>query len=210
MSTDPIAGDEPDQSADAPLLDLLDALVDDRGRVAAAEALGVNYRTMMTCYDSRRVSRRMRQALVDFRDAGGGGDQLGVVDRDVTTEDEDESLEQRVAALEEENLKLRETFQSQAGQLDELGRRVAVLEGREGGSGGTEVSGGNDGQQREWRPPRRGYGLPYAGVVTLEEQPDEAHAFGPAAPLVAEWRELQVRVEKADSRVDRDRDEARR
>ena len=29
--------------SDAALLDLLDALVDDRGRVAAAEALGVNY-----------------------------------------------------------------------------------------------------------------------------------------------------------------------
>ena len=40
--------------SDAPLLDLLDALVNDRGRVAAAEALGVNYRTMMACYDSRR------------------------------------------------------------------------------------------------------------------------------------------------------------
>ena len=47
--------------SDAPLLDLLDALVNDRGRVAAAEALGVNYRTMMACYDSRRISRRMRK-----------------------------------------------------------------------------------------------------------------------------------------------------
>ena len=30
----------------------------------------VNYRTMMNCYDSRRVSRRMRQVLADFLDAG--------------------------------------------------------------------------------------------------------------------------------------------
>ena len=57
---------------DALLLDLLDALVDDRGRTAAARALGVNYRTLVNCYDSRRVSRRMRQALEEFRDAGGG------------------------------------------------------------------------------------------------------------------------------------------
>ena len=41
---------------DFPLLELLDALVNDRGRVATAEALGVNYRTMMACYDSRHVS----------------------------------------------------------------------------------------------------------------------------------------------------------
>ena len=59
--------------SDAPLLDLLDALVNGRGRVAAAEALGVNYRTMMACYDSRRVSRRMRKALEEFRDTGEAG-----------------------------------------------------------------------------------------------------------------------------------------
>ena len=59
---------------DASLLDLLDALVHDRGRTAAARTLGVNYRTMMNCYDSRRVSRRMRQALVEFRDGQDVGD----------------------------------------------------------------------------------------------------------------------------------------
>ena len=47
--------------SDDPLLDVLDALVSDRGKVAAAEALGVNYRTMMTCYESRHISRRMRR-----------------------------------------------------------------------------------------------------------------------------------------------------
>ena len=52
------SGDRPDfPLSDAPLLDLLDALVNDLGRVAAAEALGVNYRTMTACYDSRRGFR---------------------------------------------------------------------------------------------------------------------------------------------------------
>ena len=37
--------DQPRQRAVRPLPDLLDALVNDRGRVAAAEALGVNYRS---------------------------------------------------------------------------------------------------------------------------------------------------------------------
>ena len=47
--------------------------------------------------------------------------------------------------------------------------------------------------------------MPDAGVVTLEEQPDEEHAFGPAAPLVAEWRRVRARGrnESAGSRVDR-------
>ena len=39
--------------SDAPLLNLLDALVSDRGRVAA-EALGVNHCTMVASYESRR------------------------------------------------------------------------------------------------------------------------------------------------------------
>ncbi len=45
--------------------------------------------------------------------------------------------------------------------------------------------------------------MPDAGVVTLEEQPDEAHAFGPAASLVAEWRKLRIGDEQAVNRVDR-------
>ena len=49
--------------SDSSLLDLLDTLVNDRDKVAAAEALGVNYRTMSACYESRRVSRRMRMGL---------------------------------------------------------------------------------------------------------------------------------------------------
>ena len=42
-------------------------------------------------------------------------------------------------------------------------------------------------------------------MVTLEEQPDEEHAFGPAAALVAEWREIRARMQdgSAGSRVDR-------
>ena len=64
-------GEEPDTPlSDDALLDLLDVLVAERGRVPAAEVLGVNYRTLALCCDSREVSRRMRQALVDFRDAG--------------------------------------------------------------------------------------------------------------------------------------------
>jgi len=37
----------------------------------------------------------------------------------------------------------------------------------------------------------------------LEEQPDEEHAFGPASPLVAEWRRMRLAGQTAGSRVDR-------
>ena len=45
--------------------------------------------------------------------------------------------------------------------------------------------------------------MPGTGVVTLEEQPDEAHAFGPAAPLVAEWRQARLAGQGTGSRVER-------
>ena len=40
-------------------------------------------------------------------------------------------------------------------------------------------------------------------VAPLEEQPDEAQAFGPAAPLVTEWRRVRSVGQVAVSRVDR-------
>ena len=205
---------------DASLLDLLDALVSDRGRTAAARALGVSYQTMMNCYGSRRVTRRMRQALVEFRDssaAGEAGDEaenrVEVLDGNGAAGGEAETLVQRVAALQADNRELRELVGELKGLLDELGCRVSALEGTRERVGHTQpvdpgdVPGDVQGntQRRDWRPPRRGPGMPGAGVVTLEEQPDEAHAFGPAAPLVAEWREVRARMEggSAGSRVDR-------
>ena len=190
-------GDEPDfPLSDTPLLDLLDALVNDPW-VAASKALGVNYRTMMACYDSRRVSRRMRKALEEFRDAGAGagtgtGTEAGgtEVDDDGAA-DEVETLRQRVAELEEEARGLRGLVETQAGQLEELGRRVAhlVREAQQRGESEPVVV---DDQPSVWRPPRRRHGLPDAGVVTLEEQADEEDAFGPATELVAEWRRLRT------------------
>ncbi len=193
-----------------PLLHLLDALVSDGGRVAAAGGLGVNYRTQVICYDSRRVSRRMRQALGKFRDAGGvSSDEPGDVDGDSVPEEAAEDLEQRVAALEDDNRGLREVVGRQARQLEELARRVAALEGTEQQADDTDAVDAGDDQgndlEQEWRPLRRRSRMPDAGMVTLEEQPNEEHAFGPAASLVTEWRQLQVGGEQAVSRVDRAR-----
>ena len=198
---------------DDPLLDLLDALVNDRGKVAAAEALGVNYRTMVTCHESRHVSRRMRKALAEFRDKHGDGgdeqdDDAGDIVARVT------ALEERVAAMEEAYGALVETVEAQARQLTELERNAGGSEGeaeeekRERSK--PDPVGDNDGQRREWRPPRREHGLPDAGVVTSEEQPDEGHAFGPAAPLVTEWRGLRSVGEACGGRVERAKAAVRR
>ena len=194
------SGTEPDTPlSDDALLDMLDALVEERGRVPAAEALGVNYRTLALCCDSRQVSRRMRRALVEFRERGGsGGGETGNGDGDGPPDGDGAVLRQRVAELEDENAELRDLADEQACQLEELSRRLAALEdGRQSGDAAQVVDADaddahgddqEDGVAQDWRPPRRRPGMPDAGVVTLEEQPDEAFAFGPAAALVAEWR----------------------
>ena len=207
-----VSNDADSPLSDQSLLDMLDLLIKERGQVAAAEALGVNYRTMMSCYDSRRVSRRMRRALTDLRDscslADGGGETGEGDDR---AEERDGPLERRVATLEEEGRELRELVEAQGNRMKELECRVAELEEGEQPRGDAERVGGGAKQERR-HPRQREPGTSDAGVVTLEEQPDEEHAFGQAAPSVAEWRDLRNPAggNVAGNRVDRARAEARR
>ena len=192
-------------------MDLLDALVAERGRVPAAQVLGVNHRTLALCCDSRQMSRRMSRALLEFRNRGGGETEDG--DGGDPPDAGEAALRQQVAELEDENCGLRGLVDEQARQLEELNHRLAGLEnGKEPGDAAEVVDAdaanahehGDSGRQ-DWRPPRRWPGIPDAGVVTLEEQPDEEHAFGPAPPLVSEWREIRARMwnVSAVSRVDR-------
>ena len=187
--------------SDGPLLDLLDALVESRGKVAAAQALGVNYRTMTNCHDSRRVSRRMRRALQEFRDARGVEVEVGDGD-DVRTDSQVEALGKRAAELEEENRELRELVEAQANRLEALQGQISRLEEEEHSAGDVEGVGVDevDGQRPH---PRRGAGPLNAGVVTLETQHGEEDAFGPAAGLVKEWRELRNPAARRSSRVKR-------
>ena len=195
---------DPGPEPDAILLDLLDALVEARGRVPAARVLVVNYRTLELCCDSRQVSHRMRRALLEFRERGGEGggeaeDGEGepvVVDGDNRQDDDGTVLRQRVAELEDENTELRELVGEWARQLKGAGRR-----GDDGGILDVDVAADayevnrqdyGDSIAQDWRPLWRRPGVPDACVVTLEEQSDEEFAFGPAARLVAEWRHLRT------------------
>lgn len=120
-------------------------------------------------------------------------------------EDTGETPEHPAAALERENRGLRETVEAQAEELETLRRQGVELEEQAQPPGGADAVDGGQGRPGEWRPSRRAHGMPDAGVVTLEEQPDEEHAFDPAAPLVAEWRRIRIIVRdgSAGSRTDR-------
>ena len=195
----------------SPLSDLPDALVEERGRLPAAQVLGVNYRTLAFCCESRQVSRRMRRALLEFSNAGEASDgESDVGDGGVA------DLRQRVAELEDENCEWRELEDEQARQREGLNRRLAALQEGQQSDDSAEVVDADadnkrghdqaDGVAQDWRRP----GLPDAGVVTLEEQPDKEFAFGPAVELVAEWRRLRTGGEQVVSRVDRARAAVRR
>ena len=107
---------------------------------------------------------------------------------------------------------MRELVDKQARQVEELNRRLAALEGAghvgdDGEIVDVEADDANsqdqgDSVDQDWRPPRRRPGMPDAGVVILVEQPGEEVAFGPAAPLVVEWRQLRVGSGPSVSRVD--------
>ena len=198
-----VSSEGEDPLSDRPLLDLLDALVSSRGRVAAARALGVNYRTMMICYESRRVSGRMRRALEEFRDNASGDDD------DVGTDGEVEEPIKRVAELEDENRQLRELVEAQAKQLEELERQAASLEEGEQPRGDAERADAGENQEQR-RPRQQESGLADTWVVGIEKQAGEEDALGPAAPLVAEWRELRSAAMSAGNRVDRAKTAVRR
>ena len=186
------------------LLELLNDLVGDRGRVGAADVLGVNYRTLQHCLNRRRLSRRMREALEHYRSSA-----PVVVDLPAATEEtgpgegQGESLEQRVAGLESENRALQETIEALAGQLEELKGQVANLEGPRTNRAGSESLDVDEELQGEGRQHSSDHGALEAGVVTLEERPGEEQTLGAAARRLAEWREAGRRAATANKRVER-------
>ena len=106
----------------------------------------------------------MRRALGEMAKAG--------VAAPGRTEERVEALERRVASVEEEVNGLCETVKAQAKRLGELEARLTKLEESRMGAGEPESSVREE-DSSAWTPPKRAYGLPDAGVVTLEEQPDE-------------------------------------
>ena len=175
---------------DSRLWKVLQQLVESRGRMRAATALGVNYRTVVGNLEAGSLSRRMRRALQEF-EAGPGPAESPGLDGARGSGGRAQTVARQMETLAWEVAHLGEMVEAQGVQLQELGRRVEGLEdvARERTAGDVEPDEGGAG---EWRPPEREQGMPDAGLVTVEPQPDEEHAFGPAAGLVAEWRNLRT------------------
>ena len=120
-----------------------------------------------------------------------------------------ESRQDRAAALEQENRALRETVQAQAGELEELNRRLAELGSRDGfwvwtvrlTAIKTARGLASAPAEAQFAQCRGGY---VGGVFRRGTR------LRPATPLVAEWRQLRTILETAGSGIDRARSVVRR
>ena len=171
----------PPSEADSQLLALLDDLVRAEGRLQAAQALGVNYRTLVRVVESGRLSRRMRDALERRRLADRAATAIRQRDEGRAVARRIERIDARLTAVERER-RGPDDGRGDRRALEALTRRVARLERDQGPPTAAEA------HARGWRPPADGSVDP--GVVTTDPHPGEEASYGPGMPLVAEWRRL--------------------
>ena len=205
-------GKSPEQLRHERLVALLREVAETRGKVKAAEALGVSFRTLARAVESGRLTGRMADALERH---------LREVSGSVTPAPEPDQaggLEARVEQLEVEMAELRTrmgTIQAVAGAvqedhartLDRWERRLAQVEARrELGNGSAALSlrgvkGTEEGvrERPQVRPPRR----PYPQLVTVESEEGEELIYGEAMPAISEWRETREMLERVRSRLDK-------
>ena len=169
------------------LMVLLRDMIDDQGKVKAAKALGVNYRTLVRVEESGQLTARMSAELERHLLLGGGS---------AATQQRESigALEERVEALEErlgsdlEDLRgvvekaTAEVTEEQAQGMRRLERRLANVEG---GWGAQDSSSDRKTvEEASWRP--------YCDVVTAEPEPGEEQVYGEATPLIVEWRRVSA------------------
>ena len=176
------------READAQLLALLDDLVHAEGRLKAAQALGVNYRTLVKVVESGRLSRRMRDAL----------ERRQLADREATAtqqRDEIQALARRLAELEARVTAVERARRGSDDGGDERravavpARRVARLERSQGTRTAVRAEAPTPEQPWAVDDPSR------IGVVTDDPRPGEEVSYGRGMAAVVEWRRLNRRRE---------------
>ncbi len=203
----------PEQLRHERLVALLREVAETRGKVKAAEALGVSFRTLARAVESGRLTGRMADALErHLREVKGS-----VTPAPESEPDQADELEARVKQLDVELAELRTrvgTIQAVAGAvqedhartLDRWERRLAQVEARrelENGSAASflpGVKGTAEGvRERQVKPPKR----PYPQLVTVEPEEGEELIYGEAMPAITEWRGARRMLEESRRRLDK-------
>ena len=178
---------------------LLHELVRGKGRVGAAGILGLDPRTVASCMDAGRMSWRVREALERAQREGLGSDAA-------STQSGVQSLKTRVEKLERRVCDVAVEVQREINPLVmDHARMLRQLEGRQSATGDLrpEVDAVTGVIPSSERCSRRVPGLSpsdkrpgnteqrrYPDLVTRDPAPDDPDVYGPAWPLVDEWRRL--------------------
>ena len=166
------------------LMTLLEELVRDKGSREAAQALGVDHRTLAASLESGRLSRRMRTALEKELLSGGGSPAAEQRERNDELEGRVEKVEGRVEELSKDTHRGLAAVQGEvkalrsehAQEIRQLERRLAQVEAGGGVQGAAEAAIAAVGKPKR-RPSLR---REYPELVTLEPADDGGpHVGGP-------------------------------
>ncbi len=206
--------------SDDELLRWAGAIAKARGRVQAAQDVGLNYRTLARALDDRALTRFVRKALLEAHQAGSATHEAEA------TGETSEELTQRVEGTEAQLADALDALERERERADALERRLELVEERQASEPGTEQAVGETEAQQPTRAPGMEQTAPEGtaapgstpghsstlrpGVVTLEPLDGEDAVLGEAALLVAEWRRLRGEDAQRGSAVERARAEERR
>ena len=181
---------------------LLRDVVEEQGKVKAAETLGVSFRTLSRAEDTGRLTPRLADALESHLAQGGGS--AAAQQRQQVRELADRvarleaALVEGVEELRKEGERARE---EQAGALAELQRRVSALEAAGNGAAHSQPAVQSEPAAHPVvQRPRR----VYPDLVTAEAEPGEELVYGDAATaVIVRWREARDAVGKPKDALDR-------
>ena len=172
------------------LMALLRELARDKGVKEAAQALGVDHRTLVSSLESGKLTRRMRVALGKALLEGGGSPAAEQRERNDALEGRLKEVEGRVEALGKDMHRGLAAVQGEVkalrGERAQEMRRLAQAEAGRGARGAQEA-GCAVGKPKGRTSLRR----EYPELVTLEPAEDDEEVFGDAWPLIVEWRGLK-------------------
>lgn len=184
-------GGEPDAGAERELrlMALLREVVADKGRIQAADLLGVNYKTLKRVVESGRLTPLVRDALERFQlphDGAGAAirsERVGALERRI------ERIEGRLTTLAEERVTSRHgPDASDGGAAASRAEVRPAAPRRTGGPSAGEPAAVVGMRSRAPAALRR----PFPEVVTVEPGDDDAEVYGEAWPLVEAWRQLRA------------------
>ena len=173
------------------LMALLLDVIREKGRMEAADRLGVNYKTLARAVETGSLSPRMSHALDRLLLSRESKAMAAQQERIAALEGRVEGLEQKiksslgkVRAFVEGQVKALGEEHTRA--LRQLERRVAEVGGR---ADGRSEQGLMRVQQAGWSVST--FRRKYPELVTREPAPDDEEVYGAAWPLVEEWRRLR-------------------